>query len=116
MRPRFTTGHSPRWAEPEAVTSPTELVDSVLGELGDARRRELLRRLDEQGTPLSTAELASQVGGDGTSATIELHHRHLPKLAQSGLVDYDPEAKRASVTERGRQAVVVLDRLGRDIA
>ena len=78
-----------RPASPEAI----ELFDA----LSNARRCAVLRVLDEQPS-LSEHELAARVleREETVSATTEqvhvsLRHRHLPKLDDGGIVDYDPD-------------------------
>lgn len=64
--------------------------------LGDERRRKVLQYLQSNGDapiPVGTlAEDLSRPAGDASSVdalTIELHHHHLPKLDEAGLLDYD---------------------------
>lgn len=68
--------------------------------LSDERRRALLDVLDGRSAPLHRDELASAVaereaGGDDVAADerrtiiMALHHNHLPRMADLGLVDYD---------------------------
>jgi hypothetical protein len=70
--------------------------------LSDQRRRKLLRYLNDQGDrAVAIDELVAvltdvdpQEWGDhpeaGRRERIELVHRHLPKLVESGSVEYDP--------------------------
>lgn len=68
------------------------------------RRQMVLDLLAGQTTSSTLEELAAGVAAreDGTDAddeqavqrvAISLHHCHLPKLAESGLLDYDPETR-----------------------
>lgn len=84
-------------------------LDSTGSAPAETRRREILAIVkSETGSVARDAiarELASATG-QPTEARVEelavqLHHRHLPKLADSGLVDYDIDA--ATVTYRGPQ-------------
>lgn len=81
-------------------TTDTRL-DDVFEVLADRRRREVLRHLIERDPPVSVAELVDGID-DHTPATavnrrelrVALHHSHLPKLDDSGFVDYDREENR----------------------
>ena len=79
--------------------------------LADESRRTVLTALCEAGTALSLSELAvelsqadsgpTEIGGDGDPVEryeIELYHRHVPKLADTGLVDFDRERRTVSLT------------------
>ena len=68
-----------------------------------AERRLALDVLTERTTPVDLGELATAivVRGEGTDASTEaaaarvkldLHHVHLPKLDEAGVIDYDPES------------------------
>lgn len=79
-------------------------MDTLLELVADSRRRAILRHLDESepGVPVETDALvdrllateddASDSEGCRRRLAIELHHHHLPKLADAGLVAYDPDA------------------------
>lgn len=75
--------------------------DAVLRSIDDERRRQILRHLiDSDDEAVSVDELVVAMT-DGAAAAPErerqpadrtrtrLHHVHLPKLAQAGIVDYD---------------------------
>lgn len=77
--------------------------------LAERRNRELLAALREADGLLSTRELAERLGPDVAptappsdpgsaleAVRLSLHHDRLPRLADAGLVEYDPEATRAS--------------------
>lgn len=78
--------------------------------LADEDRRTVLSTLCESGTALSLSELAVELaqeesgpteigGGDAVERhEIELYHRHLPKLDDVGLVDFDQERRLVSLT------------------
>lgn len=68
------------------------------------RRRHVLVVLSERTTSLELGELAAEIaareaGVDAppaaapTDLTIDLHHVHLPKLAEAGVLDYDLESR-----------------------
>jgi|AntDeeMetagen192_2_1112575.scaffolds.fasta_scaffold22718_2 hypothetical protein len=91
---------------PSAVTAPVELTESARHRLlADPERRVVLERLSGLTAPVELAELAEAVStcdGDGGVAVPEpttrvkarLHHTHLPKLAEAGVLDYDSDANR----------------------
>ena len=79
--------------------------------LANESRRTILSALCEAGTPLSLAELAvelaqtdagpTEIGGDSDPIKryeIELYHRHVPKLADTGLVEFDQDRRVVSLT------------------
>ncbi|WP_137285210.1 DUF7344 domain-containing protein [Halorussus salinisoli] len=94
-RPDSTANARPH--SPERVAS----LDATFDALADRQCRVLLRHLDESDDDtLSVADLAARLtdAADGTDAkTAEnrllasLHHTHLPKLADAGLVNYDAD-------------------------
>lgn len=86
------------------------LSDRMFQVLGDERRRKVLLHLQMNGdAPIPVRTLAknlSQPPGDAGSIgalTIELHHHHLPKLDEAGLLEYDVEAR--TVTANGGSLV-----------
>lgn len=79
----------------------TRLTDDVFDALADARRRELLRALLEDGPQ---DDWRANVVGAGAEAApderlVEMHHVHLPKLEASGFVARDP---RTHTVAKGR--------------
>ncbi|WP_436932596.1 DUF7344 domain-containing protein [Halosimplex halobium] len=66
--------------------------------LAAERRRTALEVLAERGTPVELDDLATAVaareGGETPAATdrlaVSLHHVHLPRMADLGVLDYDP--------------------------
>ena len=102
-----------------ASTRPIS-IDEALRLLADRRRRQVLGYLRAHGDgAVSVDELAAAIA-DGTSSSgeghedavhrtaIELHHAHLPKLADADLVDYDA----ADAAVRYRSHATVEDLLG----
>lgn len=72
-------------------------VDRLLSVLATEPRRRVLRYLRESSDDVTSLEtLAEHVAAreDGSTdpedAAVRLHHADLPKLADAGLVDYDP--------------------------
>lgn len=81
--------------------SPVELTESERHRLlAHEDRRAALAVLSRRATPMSLAELAARIAeSDETAAseddlTARLHHRHLPRMADLGVVDYDPSSNR----------------------
>jgi hypothetical protein len=66
-------------------------LDNYLRLLADEENRRLLRSLSESDDPVSTAS-------DDPKVRARLHHIHLPKLVDAGLVDWDP---RGDIVVRG---------------
>ena len=85
--------------------SPAVAIDPSLDHLyrllGDWRRRVILYRLSDSDTRLhSVSALASRIADvedssdrDITDIEIELRHKHLPKLEESGVIEYDPRSE-----------------------
>lgn len=73
--------------------------DQLMEALSDVQRREIITVLDSEGERLPRSDLAREVAARGTSGEpsaeavdeveVLLHHVHLPKLEQVGLVEYD---------------------------
>ena len=65
--------------------------------LADERRREALYALYRREDPVPVADLAEEVASavavGPEHVANSLHHVHLPKLADAGIVEYDVEAK-----------------------
>lgn len=87
--------------------------DRRFGALADETRRRIVRILGERTGPVSEEELAerlaamdSESNSEGTasdgveSLRIRLYHVHLPKLSDSGFVDWDIEERAAAATDR----------------
>jgi DNA-binding transcriptional ArsR family regulator len=85
-------------------TVPTEEAVAVFDLLGDPERNRVLRILRRRGTPVSLDRVANLVesdesvgSGDDPAArgenqsAAELHHVHLPKLDDAGVIRYDRE-------------------------
>lgn len=82
-------------------SSPTTTDDqgTLSDLLADSRRRQVVSRLAERGRnrPIFLDELSAELaeleeGVDESVDTlaIALHHNHLPKLDEAGLIEYDP--------------------------
>lgn len=83
-------------------TNPSASVplDDVFEVLADRQRRHVIKYLLECDPPVTTREIADalqsrdQVGSveKHRELRISIHHIHLPKLDENGIVDYDSEA------------------------
>jgi hypothetical protein len=83
--------------------------------LGSEERRRTLRVVAKH-REMTLAELVQElhlgVGGQHPERLkIRLHHVHLPKLADYGVIEYDPETKVISMTGKGHRLQSVLDDL-----
>ena len=101
----------------ETSTSTTDTepsIDDLFAVLTEARRRTVLSVLTESTSPMDVESLATRVAArerdvdaDSLSeSTVEdvhvtLHHVHLPKLDDAGLVDHDRENGTAATTGAG---------------
>lgn len=77
--------------------------DTILALLNDQRRRHAVAVLAEREPPTALRDLAADIAvleadqNDGSAdatdnIALTLHHSHLPKLDDAGVVDYDAEA------------------------
>lgn len=84
------------------MTTDTQTVstETLLQLLADPRRRTILHHLIESGDgAVAVEELTKTIATDGGNAAnshsrnaragVELHHTHLPKLAEAGFIEYD---------------------------
>jgi hypothetical protein len=86
-----------------ASVEPTEelTADALSRLLRDPRRRTTLAYLLARREAVTLEELSAQVAGQGGTpseqrvarVSIDLHHVHLPTLADAGIVRYDPESE-----------------------
>ena len=85
----------------EPKNTNTDALDESLVVLSHPYRRRILSRLHEQ-NPRDEAEFAAEELTDDADENdrllLEIHHRHLPKLAEAGFIDWDREE---SVITRG---------------
>lgn len=85
--------------------SRSRSLDAIFELLADQRRREALYVLDRREGPITVAELADEVAtvveAGPERVAIALHHVHLPKLADAGVVSYDAEARTALLADGG---------------
>jgi DNA-binding transcriptional ArsR family regulator len=71
-------------------------LDECLDTVGDQSRRDIIRELrSEHGGETTLERLAERFEheeGGRVQAAIALHHHHLPKLAATGVVEYDSDS------------------------
>lgn len=85
-------------------------------------RQEIVQVLRENETPTTTKTVASElddidgnqsIGVDSTEKServvIALSHLHLPKMADAGLIDYDPETRTIRTNDTINVAYDILD-------
>jgi hypothetical protein len=74
--------------------------------LADHRRRVLLQYLRDTEAPMPIAALVTELTqrdehvspDENTDTEIAVHHIHLPKLADAGVIEYDQSAQQAAYT------------------
>lgn len=98
-------------------TSHDDRVDAV----ADERCRRVLRRVDVAGGSLTLSDLVDEIVATGTGTTplatdpdhvaLRLHHVHLPKLAEAGLVEYDPAEENVALTGAGERWCSAVEEL-----
>ena len=106
------SGYAERDSAPALEEIPLS-VDAMLDILANAHRRYLLAFLREQPGNTASFEAAAkhiitEVGRDQGAqpnhdeVQVDLHHHHLPKLADAGVVEYDVRSQtiRYEVTDR----------------
>lgn len=75
----------------------SEPIDTKLEMVSDSQRRELLLSLQDR-SPQDTGVHSGSVSmaDGGRKSQVEMHHRHLPKLEEAGLVTWNRDAGRVS--------------------
>ena len=97
------------------VETVIELSDAFPMVVADERRTRILSVLSSDRDDWTLESLAAAVdhapperrteSEPSKRITAALHHVHLPKLADFGLVEYDPDRLEASVTAKGARCV-----------
>lgn len=110
MDPAFEPGHETDETGGPATT-PDELsperLDTLFGVLADSTRRHVMRYLVDAETTVPLDDIAEHVAettstSEQRTVKVELHHRHLPRLAEEGIVSYDAEAHLVAATTTGQ--------------
>jgi len=116
--PPNSDGQNPIGSSRASVT-PT--IDDVFDLLANADRREVcLYLMDQEAGVVTVDRLVSALCDpdsekDPRRYGIDLHHRHLPKLADAGIIDYDSRSNTARywgqpTVEKWAEHVEVVDR------
>ena len=96
--------------------------DEVLTALSNRRRRNVITYLKENGDDARVRDIAEQLAAWENDREINevtykqrkrvytaLHQSHLPKLADSGFIEYEPDRGIVSLTEESRKLEVYLE-------
>lgn len=86
-------------------------VDGKLEAVADGTRRDILDVLAESGEEMSLEELQEALEEESYRERLEelrisLHHNHLPRLDEEGLIDYDEEEGTAEYSAGGFSRVL----------
>ena len=108
--------------ESEAADEEGPSRDEVFTALSNARRRNAIKYLKKNGPDARVRDIAEQLAAWENDVEIPavtykqrkrvytaLHQSHLPKLAASGFIDYEPDRGLVSLTEESRQLEVYLE-------
>lgn len=106
-------GNEPDFA---ALTELDLGTDALIAVLSDSRRRFVLACLQKYATPMALADLADVLASwehdaelneipadDVKTIYISLYHRHIPKLADVGLVEYSQERDAVTLTQESQE-------------
>ncbi|WP_137285066.1 DUF7344 domain-containing protein [Halorussus salinisoli] len=96
--PNDSTGEETRNTPPgDDHGSRVRSLDAIFEILVPERRRHALYVLYRRGEPITLLDLADEVAAledaDVERVATSLHHVHLPKLAETGVADFDAEAE-----------------------
>lgn len=97
-RERASTVGGPLEDDKAPVTPAMDVVFEVLAD--EDRRRVCLHLTQEDPQVITVDELVDGIASDRPEPererlAIDLHHRHLPKLAAAGIIDYDARSNTA---------------------
>lgn len=98
-----------------------ELSDGLSMVLTDDCRKQLLSMLSSSDDPWTIHDLAATLESaspgrrpgteDGDNPALVLHHCHLPKLADFGLIEYDSDQLEARITAKGERCVEIFGQI-----
>ncbi|WP_232702435.1 DUF7344 domain-containing protein [Halobacterium wangiae] len=96
--------------------------DALMDVLSHARRRFVVACLAEYETPLTLPDVAdelavweydariTEVPADAVAAIhADLYHTHVPKMADAGVVDYNPERELVALAEPSRELATYVE-------
>lgn len=112
---------------PEAESDDGPSRDEVFTALSNQRRRNVIKYLKLHGAEARVRDIAEQLAAwendlDIPEVTYKqrkrvytaLHQSHLPKLAESGFIAYEPNRGTVSLTEESRQLEMYLEVVSED--
>lgn len=86
--------------------------DRVLRALAHPKRREAIRYLQGHEADSLSAHALNRAVFDGSDSSLaDLHHLHLPKLDEAGLVEYDARTKTISLEDGPAYVTTVISAL-----
>jgi len=101
--------------------------DEVFSALSNRRRRHTIRYLKQVDAEARVRDIAEQIAAWENEVEVPavtykqrkrvytaLHQSHLPKLAKSGFIEYEPDRGLASLTDEGRDLDVYLEIVGQN--
>lgn len=102
------------------ANSDVEL-DALFDVLSDSRRRFILTYLQEHDTPMALMDVVDELATweheaditdipakEVSSISISLYHRHLPKMADAGIVEYTREGGAEVPTENSDELISLV--------
>lgn len=106
-----------RSIESAGRSAPVLSLDHLLDLLAREQRRHVLYYLDETGAATVddlVEHVATASGVAETNVAVALRHTHLPRLADVGAVDYDPDSGRVALAATADRLRPYLDLTARE--
>lgn len=105
-------GNDSHETAPEDALDVIDL-DELFSLLAAERRRRALRALSRRSDSTTVEALVATMADGECESEIHtaLHHAHLPRLADAGAVEFDPDDGVLVLTDRGDALLTVLDRV-----